>query len=334
MLRTSLIVGVLGLALAGCGREVVGVAKPEALVQWEPQPQDPTARVTAVKVGAARTYVGFSNGERFFKPNGSSSWAPYDIGSGGCGQRTPMGGPVTAFVITEARTIVAYAGTPGSFGIWHSPEDQPCWASVPVSDDFLSLSVSPFLDIEMLAAAPNGVWVSRDFVSTFEYQGQTTSLNFPGDARAVAAGVSPTGAARAWLGDVAGSVYASDDVATATSPDQIHWQAVSPDAGFPGRPVIAISVDAVRPQTVWITFAGLRADSLWTSDDAGVHWRNPHGGALPMGEDLGSAATFIGVSPVAEARAAYVAALVPDLNGNVTSTSYWIVDGSDDWWRL
>jgi len=331
MTRTWMkIVGVL--ALAGCGREVVGVAKPEPLLAWEPRAQDPAARLTAVKVGPARTYVGFSNGERYFKSNGSASWAQYNGVSGGCGQPTPMGGPVTGFVITEALTIDAYAGTPGSPGIWHSPEDQPCWAFVPVADDFLSLSVSPFRDIEMLAAGPNGVWVSQDFVATFAYQGRTTSLNFPGDARAVATGVGPTGDARAWLGDGDGNVYVTDDVRTVTSPDQILWQPVSPNPGFPSRPVVAISVDTVRPKTVWITFAGLHADSLWTSDDAGGHWRNPHGGALPV--EPADGANFIGVSPVSAVGAAYVSALVPDVNGKATATSFWIADGSDDWWRM
>jgi hypothetical protein len=329
------------LAVAGCGREVVGVAKPEALLAWEPQAQDAAAQITTVKVGVARTYVGFSDGERFFRTNANpaaiptdpSVWTPYDIGSGGCGQRTPTG-PVTDFVITEALTIAAYAGTPGAFGIWHSPENEPCWASASISDDFLGLSVSPFRDVELLAAGADAVWVSRNFVDGWEYGVQTTSLNFAGDARAVASGVSPTGVARAWLGDGAGNVYVSDDVATATSPDQIRWQPASPNPGFPARPVIAIAVDTVRPQTVWITFAGLHADSLWTSDDAGLHWRNPHGGVLPLGEGAVSGTTFIGVSPVAEAGAAYVAALVPDVTGKATATSFWIVDGSDDWWRM
>jgi len=198
--------------------------------------------------------------------------------------------------------------------------------------------VSPFRDVELLAAGADAVWVSRNFVDGWEYGVQTTSLNFAGDARAVARGVSPTGVARAWLGDGAGNVYVSDDVATATSPDQIRWQPASPNPGFPARPVIAISVDTIRPQTVWITFAGLHPDSLWTSDDAGAHWRNPHGGALPAREDAAQQpthpATFIGVSPVAEVGAAYVSALVFDPSGKATATSYWIADGADDWWRL
>lgn len=336
MKRTTVIIGVLGIAVAtgGCGREVVGVARPEAMLAWEPQPQDASARITTVKVGAARTYVGFSDGERFFKLDGSSTWAPYDAGSsGGCAQQTPQG-PVTAFAISEAMTFASFAGTPGAFGIWHSPEDQPCWASVPVADEFLNLSASPFFDVELLAVGPNRVWVTHDLASSWAYEGPTTSLNFAGDARAVATGVSPSGLARAWLGDSTGHVYVSDDVATATATDQIRWQGLSPTPGFPARPTVAIAVDASRPRTVWITFAGLHADSLWTSDDGGATWRTPHGGALPLDEDAASDATFIGVSPVAAEAAAYVTALVPTPTGQIVSTSYWIADGSNDWWRL
>ncbi|HVT08985.1 MAG TPA: hypothetical protein VHO67_16110 [Polyangia bacterium] len=335
------LVAALSAASSGCGREVVGVAKPAALLAWEPQPQDARARITAVKTSPQRTYVGFSDGERVFKANGAADWTPYDKGSGACGQPTPNG-PVTAFAITEGTTFVAYAGTPGAPGLWRSPEDRPCWASVPVSDDFWGLSVSPFSTVELFAVSPTLVWVTHDLAGSWAQDGAPTSFLFDGAVQAVAAGVGPTGAPRAWLGDAAGHLYYSDDVAAPpAAPGQVHWEALSTDPGFPRRPVVAIAVDAARPQRVWVTFAGLRPDSLWTSDD-GASWRNPHGGDLASvtaaGDDAGAGAagtsSFTAVSPVPGVGAAYVTALASDRNGNLTATSFWTTDGSDDWWRL
>ncbi|MFL5305789.1 MAG: hypothetical protein ACJ8F1_11280 [Polyangia bacterium] len=338
---TGVIVAAL-LGATGCGRELVGVAKPATLLAWEPQPHDPSARITAVKASPQRTYVGFSNGERFFKPNGATAWATYDKGPSGCDQPTPRGPvtPVTAFAVTEGTTFTAYAGTPGAPGLWRSPEDRPCWAQVPISDDFWSLSVSPFSTVELFAVGRGLVWVTHDLAGSWAENGAPTSFQFDGAVRATATGVGPTGAPRAWLGDAAGHVYYTDQVSPPTAPEQIQWQPLSPDPGFPRRPVVAIAVDPDRSRTLWVTLAGLRPDSLWTSDD-GVSWRNPHGGDLDgvigradAGADAADGTSFTAVSPVPGVGAAYVTALALDRNGNVTATPLWTTDGSDDWWRL
>lgn len=326
----------------GCGRQLVGVAKPDALLDWSPQPREASAQLTAVKVSDSRTYVGFSNGEMFFQSAPAAAWASYGQGPyGGCGQSVPDG-PVTSFAVTESTTFVAYAGTPGAPGIWRSPADRPCWAQEPMKDEFLSLSVSPFSSIELIALGEGLRWVSSDLGGDWDEQAPPRSLNFAGDALVVASGVSPGGTPRAWLGDRSGHLFFSDDVATATAPDQIGWQPLAPDPGFPNRPVVAIAVAPDRPSTVWITFLGLAADSLWTSDDAGVSWRNPHGGALPVqaasladaGPPGAATATFAGVSTVPGTGVVVVTALVPEASGTMTATSFWNAGGTSDWWPM
>jgi hypothetical protein len=326
----------------GCGRQLVGVGKPDTLLEWSPQPREGSAQITAVKTGGGRTYVGFSDGEMFFQTNATTTWAAYGQGPyGGCGQSIPQG-PVTSFAVTESTTFVAYAGTPGAPGVWRSPADRPCWAQEPMKDEFLSLSVSPFSTIELIALGEGLRWVSLDLGGDWDQDATPRSLSFAGDALALATGTGPDGLPRAWLGDRSGHVYYSDDVARATSPDQIAWHGVDPDPGFPSRPVVAIAVAPDRPQTVWVTFLGLSADSLWTSDDAGGSWRNPHGGALPSAEALGAdpagasglAPTFAGVSAVPCAGVAIVTALTPDMSGTVTARSFWNADGSSEWWPM
>lgn len=340
--RTTAWLVVMVCGAVGCGRQLVGVAKPEALLDWMPQPREASAQLTAVKAGGGRTYVGFSNGEMFFQSDAGGGWASYGQGPyGGCGQPIPNG-PITAFAVTEATTFAAYAGTPGAPGIWRSPADRPCWAQEPMKDDFLSLSVSPFSTVELIALGEGLRWVSFDLGGDWDQQAAPRSLNFAGDARAVATGVSPAGVARAWLGDGSGHLSYSDDVATATSPDQIAWQPLAPDPGFPNRPVVAISIAPDRPATLWVTFLGLAADSLWTSDDAGLSWRNPHGGALPTtaapvadaGRMGAATAAFAGVSVVPGAGVAVVTALVPDVSETVIARSFWIADGSSEWWPM
>jgi hypothetical protein len=243
-------------------------------------------------------------------------------------------------------TFAGYAGAGGPAKIWHSTVDRPCWALGTISDDVVSLSVSPFSSIDLLAVSPDFLWVSVDLGQDWG----TTSLpiNFSGTTRALATGTGTGGVTRAWLGDAEGNVYYSDDVDRATTPAAIAWHRL-PSPGFPKRPVVAIATRPERPQTIWITFAGLYADSLWTSDDNGAGWRNPHGGELPTvaapaPDGGGDPATegdagvvragFTAVSPVPGLDAAYVTALVPDRAGAPVATSFWTSDGSDDWWRM
>jgi len=343
--------GVLAALLSGsvgCGRQVIGVAKPAALLAWEPCPQDATARITTVKATAARTYVGFSNGERFFKTNAEAGWMSFDKGPSPCDQPTPRGA-LTAFAVTQATAFIAFAGTPGAPGLWRSPDDESCWAQIGVADDFWNLSVSPFSTVELLASSRGGAWVSHDLGGSWDLGDKPRSFHFEGAVQAVTAGTGPTGTARAWLGDDAGHIYYSDDLTGLTpsfdtrAPDQLRWQPLSPDPGFPARRVVAISIDVGRPRTIWVTFMGLSADSLWTSDDGGLSWRNPRGGELSTGESpaLGGddggtpeTATFTAVSPVPAMGAAYVTALRGSRDGELTTTSYWIADGSESWWRM
>jgi hypothetical protein len=254
---------------------------------------------------------------------------------------------VTAFAVTEATTFVSFAGYPGAPGLWRSPEDRSCWAQIPISDDFCSLSVSPFAAFELLAVGRSQVWASHDLGGDWAYGGQPTSFQFDGAVQAMAVGLSPTGATRAWVGDAEGHVAYSAVVAAADAGGALRWTPVAPDPGFPRRRVVAISIAVERPQTVWITFAGLGPDSLWTSDGGGS-WRNPHGGELATvtravldagaatGQDGDAAgpATFTAVSPVPALGAAYVTALAPDRLGHLSATSFWASDGSDDWWRM
>jgi len=330
--------------IAGCGALPVGVAAPEALVAWSPRPDDRSARITALQSSGERTYVGFSDGEMFSRASVGAGWAAFNQGELGCAQRPP-GGPITTLAITEEMVFATYAGTPGAPGIWHSPLDRPCWAHETVTDDLLSLSISPFSSVELLALGEKTRWVAHQLTGEWDASGALPSLGFDGDVRAMATASGPLGAPRGWLGDGSGHIYYSDDVATTSAPDHITWHPVTPDPGFPQRPVIAISVPAERTQSIWITFFGLGADGLWRSDDGGVSWRNPHGGDLPdaaaaAGADASAgaisrpAASFVGVSRIPDVGAAVVAALVPGPGGRMLVTSFWNAEGSDDWTRF
>jgi hypothetical protein len=328
--------------VAGCGVQPVGVAPPEALLAFSPRPDDRSAAITAIKSSGERTYVGFSDGEMFFRANGAGAWAVYDTGPPGCDQPVPRG-PITAFAITEATVFAAYAGTPGAPGIWRSPVERPCWARELISDDFLNLSVSPFSTIELLAFGEGARWATRQLGIVWEQEGKLPSLAFDGDARAMATGVGPAGGRRAWLGDGGGRVYYSDDPVAPSDTAAVTWHAVTPDPGFPPRPVVGIAVSPDQPQTVWITFFGVTADSLWRSDDGGTSWRNPHGGDLsrvaasaasaPDAATHG-AASFVAVNPVPGVAAAVVTALVPDFGGKMTAISLWNDGASDGWTRF
>jgi hypothetical protein len=350
------VAGMIALPGVGCGRQLVGVAKPADLLAWEPQSTDPSGRITAVSSTADWIYVGFSDGEMYFRANApGASWTPFFVsgGQGGCAEPMPID-PVTALApsvtgltASQPTVFAAFAGAPGSFKFWRSPADHPCWTNSTINDDILSVSVSPFASIDLVAVSPEYLWVSQTFGSSWNDQG-ALPINFGGTAQALASGLGASGATRAWLGDAAGNVYYTDDVDTAPTPDSIVWTAV-PSPGFPRRPVIAIATRPEHPQTVWVTFAGLSVDSLWTSPDNGATWQNPGGGELasvlhPEGADStaadaqaptvgASSAGFGVVSPVPGLGVAYVTALVPDRRGVLTATPFWTLEGTGDWWR-
>jgi len=354
--EVAALAGAIALPASGCGRQLVGVAKPADLLAWEPQSTDPSARITAVSSTADWIYAGFSDGEMFFRANAEgAAWMAYTTTqTGGCGAPIPpdivtgFGPCVKGLSADEQTTFVAFAGPPGSSKIWHSLADRPCWATSGVDDDVYGLSVSPFFSLDLLAVSPDYLWASHDFAWT----AGPLALNFAGTAQALASGSNTSGATRAWLGDDAGNIYYSDhvggDVDGGTAGASINWTAL-PNPGFPQRPVVAIATRPEHPQTIWVTFAGLYADSLWTSMDNGVTWSNPRGGEIgsvfqPLGSDGAaygdaqapagtSKASFGAVSPVPGLGAAYVTALIPDRKGVPVATSFWTLEGTDAWWR-
>jgi hypothetical protein len=351
----ALAVGAMALAGAGCGRRLVGVAKPSALLAWEPQSAEASARITTVSSTAERIYVGFSDGELFFRANvAGASWIPFVSNQPACAPPMPrdavtaLATSVTGLSASQPTVFAAYAGAPGSHKIWRSPADHPCWASSSIDDDIWSMSVSPFSSIDLVAISPDLVWISQNFGQTWNDAGPLP-INFGGTVQALGSGLGVGGATRAWLGDADGNVYYSDDVASAGAPASIAWTLL-PNPGFPKRPVVAITTRAERPETLWVTFAGLFVDVLWTSTDNGATWHNPHGGeldsVLPPPGTQGAAAADAQAPPTGSARAgfgvvspvpgfdvAYVTALIPDRNGVLIATPFWTLEGTDDWWR-
>jgi|GEM_PF-5212880 len=322
------------LTASACGDRRLGVAQPELMLTWPPRPGEASARITTVKRGPRGIYVGFSDGEMFLKANGASDWSRYDRGPSPCDQPTPAG-PVTSFALTEGTIFAAYGGPRGAFGIWRSMDDQPCWASIPISASIWSLSVSPFSSIQLLALSHDFEWVSHDLGGLWTNDPHDLSLDFEGWPQALASGAGPSGRPRAWLGDRNGSIYYSDDTPKDGDPPAAPTWSQVREPRFPARPVVALTTHPDRPTTVWATFAGLQPDSLWTSDDAGASWRNPGGGELPTAvAPTAGPATFTGVSAIPDVGVVCVTALVPDAIGNVVPTTFWSSDGSDEWWRL
>jgi hypothetical protein len=352
----AMLAGAIALGGAGCGRHLVGVAKPTELLAWEPESTDPTARITTVSATSDWIYVGFSDGELFFRANrAGTSWMPFVTSEPGCNPPMPrdtvmaLAPSVTGPAAAEPTVFVGYAGAPGAIKIWRSPADHPCWSMGVIADDIWSVSVSPFYSIDLVAVSSDFLWTSQSFGASWNDDGPLP-INFGGTVQALATGLGAGGVTRSWLGDAAGGLYYSDDVDSALSPTSIAWTSV-PSPGFPQRPVVAIATRPGRPQTIWVTFAGLYADSLWTSTDNGATWRNPRGGELASivqqpaatdGAASGDAQTppvgaeragFGVVSPVPGFDVAYVTALLPDRNGVLTATAFWTLEGTDDWWR-
>src|SRR5438552_9415939 len=197
--RIALVASIAAMAVApGCGREVVGVAKPRALRAWGPTPAHP-ADMTVVKATPTAVYVGFSDGEVFARTPGAGGWVAFvGFNIGECGASQPSG-PVTSFAVTADRMVASFSGTPGASTIWHSSQDVVCWAPTGILGDIWSLSVSPFYRYELLAMAAQGVWVTEQAVGSWGYDVRPCSLGFEGVATPLATGLSDDGSKpRAW----------------------------------------------------------------------------------------------------------------------------------------
>jgi hypothetical protein len=340
----------LGCAGFGCN-DLAGIGKPHDrvpldLLGWEPQPARPDARITSIYTTAERTYVGFSDGEVFFRGNTRGvPWTAMIGENGGCRQPMPTI-PVTAMIVIEnpqSWLFVGLAGPQELPKLWRTAPDWPCWSSVTTAipeystDDIWSLSESPFTRGDAVVIRADAL-TELNWVLGAEWMRRNNNegfaINFDGWVWSFAEGVSPSGGRRAWLGDSKGGVYFSDDLGGVEAADSISWTRVD-ESRFPPRGVLAIVTQKPdHPERIWVTFNGLEGDNIWSSVDNGVTWRNTDGPALPKRPaHLEPQGTFTAVSPVPGHPYAYVTALVPDDRGVFAPSSFWIetATGSGAW---
>lgn len=340
----------------GCGRLVIGVGadtgdgsadtpppKPAAISAWEPRSVDPHAHITAARVGADFAYVGFSDGEIYYQPTPTTptsptpdagpSWLRMDLTDNIGGQLTPRM-PVTSIVIDvlegSPSIMVGYAGESGAHTFWCAANNGKAWLELPLSNDVWSLSVSPFQPADIAIVTDSLTWAALGCGTPRGASAPGTfDINFAGSVEAFAEGTGPGGARRAWLGDSSGGVYYADNIDAVPSPAGLNWTAVR-DPGFPHRAVTAIAVNRAHPARIWVTFRGFASDDLWSSADNGLTWRNQRRDFLttPPGASAGS---LTAVSLVPSLDLAYVSALVSEVGGRTTASSFWTVGDGQPW---
>jgi hypothetical protein len=337
-------IGALCCGILGCN-QLAGIDDPRdrvpaVLAAWAPRSSDPKARVTLVKTFKDRVYVGLSNGEIFLRSGGGTSrWTPLILAPT-CGQVVPAAA-VTALAITEKTTYVGFAGLETTVRAWAGPVDGGCWVPFGLDSDSWGLSASPFLGLDALWAHSAGSMLVTGATTRPSAVGDGDFVDFSGVLSAFAEGVSSTGARRVWLGSEAGGLYFSDEPDRARESGPIFWRPVE-ESRFPARGVLDITVNPDDPEKVWVTFRGAAVDSIWSSLDNGLTWRNAHGGALPGAPDAPPAAgvrdthariaTFTAVSPVPGLDFVYLTALLPDPNGVAVAWPFWST-GDGGMWR-
>jgi hypothetical protein len=340
-----------GVAAVACGglacNQIAGIHEPHDrvpadLLRWEPQPVDAGARVTAVHATAERTYVGFSDGELFFRGNTAGlPWTPMIGESGGCQPPMPQSA-VTAIIVIDGWLFVGFAGAPELTKLWRTRADLACWSLVTTDPpdvamrDVWSVSASPFSGFDVVTLRADS-YIAYDYVRTGVWttaSDQNLRVNFGPGIWSLAEGVSASGGRRAWLGDLSGTLFFSDDLGVAMTEESISWTPVD-DPRFPPRGVLSIvTIGPQHRERLWITFGGLAGDNVWSSFDNGQSWRSTDGPALPKrAAQLEPQGSFTAVSPVPELPYAYVTALVPDQNGVAVASTFWIAtdDPSATW---
>jgi len=332
----------------GCGRRLIGFApgaidagvdgkpgKPPAVTAWEPKSADPHAHITVTRVADQFTYVGFSDGEIYYRATaGGTSWTRMDLSDNVGGQLTPRMA-VTAIAIDTLESspgiFVGYAGETGAHSFWCAVNKGPSWLERPLTDDVWAISISPFDSSAIVIVTPSQTWTGAGCASTLSQSVPGTfGINFPGAVQSFAEGRAADGSRRAWVGDSMGGVYYADDI-DATAPAAAVWTAAR-STGMPSQPVIAISVNRDHPEQVWVTFKGLSATAIWATTDNGSTWTNQWRPDLVMTAAPSSMSSLNAVSLVAELDLAYVSALMPDPAGAATKVlSFWTVGRAQPW---
>jgi len=340
----------------GCGRMIIGVLaetpdgsaaapppKPAAVVAWEPKSVDPHAHITAARVGSDFVYVGFSDGEIYYQPiqatstsatpDAGAAWTRMDLTENIGGQLTPRT-PVSSIVIDllegSPSIMVGYAGESGAHTFWCAADNGRAWLELPLSNDVWSLSVSPLNPANIAIVTDSLTWAALGCgTPSGASAAGSFGVDFAGSIEAFAEGVGLGGTRRAWLGDSLGGVYYADDIDAAPPPAGLSWTAV-PDPGFPHRAVTAIAVNRAHPQRIWVTFRGLSSDNLWSSADNGTTWKNQRRDFLTTPANA-TAGSLTAVSLVPSLDLAYVTALVPEVGGRTTASSFWTVGDSQPW---
>lgn len=339
---------------AACGEMVLGrlpppdaglpivTPKPPEVEAWEPKSVDPAARITVVHTGDRFTYVGFTNGEIYFRATGATGpWTRLDSEQdvAGVGARTPRRA-VTAILVSvydedPPPVFVGYAGRERDSGTPQSTlwvfvgNGEARFPQFAVSDVW-SLSSPPFDPIQMVLVTANGVWATLNRGSSWNGSGSGTfAINLPVTVQAFAVGVDALGGRRLWVGTASGDVWYADDIDNTPS-TSLHWL-LAPFDGRIEQPVTSIAVNPLRPSDIWVTFAGLADNNVQISIDNGATWHSKHSGELPTRSVLVPTAALATVSLLPQFDFAYVTAIVPDGRGEVTASAFWTVGTSGAW---
>jgi hypothetical protein len=152
-------------------------------------------------------------------------------------------------------------------------------------------------------------------------------FTFPGLVNSYAVGVDDSGGRRVWVGTLQGVVHYAD-TAPGVTPASDAWTAVT--AAFPPNGVAAVTVSHANPRQLWVTFAGLAADNIWSSDDNGATWVNRHDAYLPTSPTADFDTDFGAATPHPLYPYVYlteIASAAPDV-----PSTFFSVNAGAAWW--
>jgi hypothetical protein len=154
-----------------------------------------------------------------------------------------------------------------------------------------------------------------------------TLFTFPGITHSYAIGVDDAGGRRVWVGDALGRVLYADSADGVTPPSDA-WTQVT--AAFPQRGITSVVVSHADPRQLWVTFAGLASDNIWSSDDNGATWVNRHDAYLPTSPAADFNTDFGPTTP----HPLYPYLYLTEIAGTALTTppTFFSVDSGGTWW--
>lgn len=272
----------------------------DAAKAWEPKVSGKISAIELHPVVKGAGFVGYDNGDLYWTAGAESAapgWTRRDEWTDPSGGRHSLPDSAVTTIATNPlnyrHSIVGFAGTKYGPKVYSSANGYT-WeqlTNIPVGEAW-GLSFNPLQPAIVYAYGLNGAAASSDYGRTWTGTG-IDPLKPPMAADSKITAVTTGNELKhVILGTNAGELYMTFDAVAGST-----WIRLD-NTLMPKRPVTRVTVapGGMQPPELYVTYAGIKDDSVWVSRNGGQSWVNIHAAGLPTTTIPVSPLSMLGVS--------------------------------------